>query len=335
MLCTVIILILTVLHLFPFPFPFPLTLLLTLVCSSGMKACDIGMKSILLGHADVVVAGGFENMSQVPYYSETTRFGARMGNTKLVDGMIKDGLWDVYNQYHMGNAGEHVANEMSLDRKMQDSYSIESYERARAAQANGTAIREIVPVSVKGRKGTVQVTKDEECQRFNASKLLKLRPAFKKGGTVTAGNASVLSDGAAALVLISGKRAMQLRVPVVAKILSTGDAAKKPVEFTTAPELAIRKAAKRAGVSLDKVDAFEINEAFSVVALANMKLLDIPHDKVNVYGGAVSIGHPLGCSGARIIVTLINALQQRNGKYGIAGICNGGGGASAIVIERV
>jgi len=308
------------------------------VCSSGMKAVMFGAQAIELGQANICVAAGTENMSQVPFYSKQTRFGARMGHSTLEDGMIKDGLWDVYNDYHMGNAAELCARTYSLSRTAQDDYAIESYKRAAAANKDGLLVNEIVPVSIKARRGPVKViSEDSEFSRVNFDKLKKLRPAFDRSGkgSVTAGNGSVLSDGSSALVLASGSAVKRLGLKPIAKIVSYADAAKAPEEFTTAPAVAMEKALARADLTLDEIDFFEINEAFSVVVLANMKLLGLPLHKVNIFGGAVSLGHPLGCSGSRILCTLANVLNQKRGKYGCAAICNGGGGASAVIIERM
>ncbi|RID43549.1 hypothetical protein BRARA_I00403 [Brassica rapa] len=286
------------------------------VCASGMKAVVIAAQSIQLGINDVVVAGGMESMSNTPKYLAEARKGSRFGHDSLVDGMLKDGLWDVYNDCGMGSCAELCAEKFQITREQQDDYAVQSFERGIAAQEAGAFTWEIVP--------------------FDAAKLRKLRPSFKEnGGTVTAGNASSISDGAAALVLVSGEKALQLGLQVLAKIKGYGDAAQEPEFFTTAPALAIPKAIAHAGLESSQVDYYEINEAFAVVALANQKLLGIGPEKVNVNGGAVSLGHPLGCSGARILITLLGILKKRNGKYGVGGVCNGGGGASALVLELV
>lgn len=284
----------------------------------------------------IVVAGGTESMSNVPYYLPTARSGARFGHKEIIDGVLKDGLTDAYDNKHMGIAAEECATEHSITREQQDAYAIASYQKAQAAQAAGLFNEEITPVEVSGGRGKPNklVTEDDEIKNLNIEKLKATRPAFvPNGGTVTAPNASPINDGAAALVLVSAAKLKELGLTPIAKILGWGDAAHSPVKFTTAPALAIPKAIKHAGVSADKIDFYEINEAFSVVALANLKLLGIPAEKVNINGGAVAIGHPLGASGARVITTLIHVLKQKGAKIGVAGICNGGGGASAIVIE--
>ncbi|KAH0849193.1 hypothetical protein HID58_093088, partial [Brassica napus] len=308
------------------------------VCASGMKAVMIAAQSIQLGISDVVVAGGMESMSNTPKYLAEARKGSRFGHDSLVDGMLKDGLWDVYNDCGMGSCAELCAEKFEITREQQDDYAVQSFERGIAAQEAGAFTWEIVPVEVSGGRGrpSTIVDKDEGLGKFDAAKLRKLRPSFKEnGGTVTAGNASSISDGAAALVLVSGEKALQLGLQVIAKVKGYGDAAQEPEFFTTAPALAIPKAIAHAGLESSQVDYYEINEAFAVVALANQKLLGITPEKVNVNGGAVSLGHPLGCSGARILITLLGILKNRNGKYGVGGVCNGGGGASAIVLELV
>jgi len=302
-----------------------------------MKATTLAAQSIQLGNNDIVVAGGMESMSNAPYYLPDARKGYRLGHGSLVDGMMKDGLWDVYNDYGMGVCGELCADSHNISREEQDNHAVQSFERGINAQNSGAFAWEIVPVEVSGGRGkpSTVVDKDEALGKFDAAKLRKLRPAFKEGGTVTAGNASTISDGAAALVLVSGEKALELGLQVIAKITGYADAAQAPELFTTAPSLAIPKAISRAGLEASQINYYEINEAFSVVALANQKILDLKPETVNVHGGAVSLGHPLGCSGARIMVTLLGVLRQRNGKYGVAGVCNGGGGASAVVIERM
>eukprot|EP00761_Pharyngomonas_kirbyi_P012722 gb/GECH01012749.1/.p1 GENE.gb/GECH01012749.1/~~gb/GECH01012749.1/.p1 ORF type:complete len:412 (+),score=108.53 gb/GECH01012749.1/:1-1236(+) len=305
------------------------------VCSSGMKAVVFGAQSIQLGMRDVVVAGGMESMSNCPHYMPSMRFGQKMGDVSCVDGMIKDGLWDPYNNFHMGNAGEICAEKYNISREEQDDYAIKSYSRAQEA-LKSHQFNELCSVEVPNRRGPPTViSQDEEVSKVDLEKLKKLRPVFKKDGTVTAGNASPISDGAAALVLVSAKFAQSNRLPVMAVIRGYDDAAQKPELFTTSPSLAIPKALSRAHMSMNDIDLFEINEAFSVVSIANMKELGINSDQVNIYGGAVSLGHPLGCSGARIIGTLLSALTNNNQTVGCAGICNGGGGASSLVIERV
>ncbi len=304
------------------------------VCASGMKAVMMGAQSIMLGDNDVVVAGGMENMSAVPYYLDKARNGYRLGNGQLIDGLVKDGLWDVYNDYHMGNAAELCATECKISREDQDAYAVESYKRAQSAWAKGLFKDEIAPVSIPQKgKDPLVISEDEEYKKVDFNKIPTLRPVFIKDGTVTAANASTLNDGAAALVLMSKEKAESLGIKPIAKIRSYADAQQAPEWFTTAPSKAIPRAVAKAGLKMSDVEYFEINEAFSVVALANNKEMGIDGDRVNVNGGAVAIGHPLGCSGARVIVTLINVLKQKNAKIGAAGICNGGGGASAIVIE--
>ncbi|XP_072963587.1 acetyl-CoA acetyltransferase 2-like isoform X1 [Typha angustifolia] len=308
------------------------------VCASGMKATMLAAQSIQLGINDVVVAGGMESMSNAPKYIAEARKGSRFGHDTLVDGMLKDGLWDAYNDFAMGMCAELCADNHSITKEEQDSFAIQSNERGIAARDSGAFTWEITPVEVsagRGKPSTI-IDKDEGLQKFDPAKLRKLRPSFKdNGGTVTAGNASSISDGAAALVLVSGEKALNLGLQVIAKITGYADAAQAPELFTTAPALAIPKAISNAGLVASQVDYYEINEAFSVVALANQKLLGLSSEKVNVHGGAVSLGHPLGCSGARILVTLIGVLRQRSGKVGVAGVCNGGGGASALVLQLV
>lgn len=306
------------------------------VCASGMKATMLAAQSIQLGINDVVVAGGMENMSSVPKYLAEARKGSRLGHDSLVDGMLKDGLWDVYKDVGMGVCAELCADNHSITREDQDNYAVQSFERGISAQENGYFGWEITPVEVSGGRGrpSTIVDKDEGLGKFDAAKLRKLRPSFKEtGGSVTAGNASSISDGAAALVLVSGEKALKLGLQVIAKITGYADAAQDPELFTTAPAIAIPKAIANAGLETSKIDFYEINEAFAVVALANQKLLGLDSGKVNVHGGAVSLGHPLGCSGARILVTLLGVLKQKNAKYGVGGVCNGGGGASALVVE--
>jgi len=308
------------------------------VCASGMKALAFGAQSIQLGQNNVVVCGGFESMSNTPYYVPNYRTGNKMGNVNMVDGMIADGLWDPYDNMHMGNCGEHCAETYQISKEEQDNYAVASFERALKAMDSGAFANEYCTVEIPQRKGEpVKVVEDESPRTYRgADKVKALKPAFKKdGGTVTAANASLLSDGSAALVLCSKNYCELNGLKPLGRILGYADAARKPKEFTVAPADAMPIALKRSGLSLDQIDYFEINEAFSVVALANMKILNIPHEKVNVNGGAVSLGHPLGCSGARIVTTLLNILQTRDGKFGCAGICNGGGGASAMVIERL
>ena len=306
------------------------------VCSSGMKSIMLAAQTIICGDNDVVIAGGMENMSIVPHYFAKGRSGQKLGNMQLVDGLVKDGLTDVYGNVHMGVCAEKCACEMNFTREDQDAFAIESYNRSTKAWENGKFTDEIIAVEVPQRKGdTLIINEDEEYKNVNIDKIPALRPVFNKEGTITAANASTLNDGASALVLMSADKAVELNITPLVKIRSYADAAGEPEWFTTAPAKAIPIALDKAGLSKDDVDYFELNEAFSVVGLANMKILDLDAKKVNVNGGAVSLGHPLGSSGARIIVTLISVLKQNGGKIGVAGICNGGGGASAMVIELV
>lgn len=306
------------------------------VCASGMKAVMFAAQSIMTGQNDIVVAGGMESMSNVPYYVPKARFGYKYGNAELLDGLVKDGLFEVYYKFPMGNCADHTAKEMKISREEQDAYAIQSYTRAAEAWKKGSFREEVVPVELQGRKGeTVVIDEDEEYKNVFFDKIPSLKPVFEKDGTVTAANASTMNDGASALVLMSKEKADALGLKPIAKILGFADAAQDPLWFTTAPALAIPKAIKHAGISAKDVDFYEINEAFSAVAIANQRELDIDPAKLNVYGGAVSLGHPLGASGARIITTLNSVLHQESGKIGVAGICNGGGGASAIVIEKV
>ena len=305
------------------------------VCASGMKAISMAVQSILLGDNEVVVAGGMENMSQVPHY-QMARNAKRLGNITLIDGMVQDVLTDVYNKVHMGNCAESCAAEYNFSREEQDAFAIESYKRAATAWEQKKFDAEIVPVEVPQRKGEpIIVTEDEEYTNVKIDKIPTLRPAFVKDGTVTAANASSLNDGASALILMSKSKAEELGVKPIAKIIGYADASHQPEWFTTAPSKAVPKAIKNAGLSIDDIDYWELNQAFSVVGLVNTKLLGLDPAKVDVNGGAFALGHPLGNSGSRIIVTLINVLKQNNGKYGAAGICNGGGGASAMVIENM
>jgi acetyl-CoA C-acetyltransferase len=306
------------------------------VCASGMKAIAQGAQSILLGDSDVVVAGGMENMSSVPFYVENLRWGNRFGDSKLIDGLSKDGLTDCYNNFAMGCAADICATENNISREEQDAFAIESYKRSQAAWEKGKFNDEVVPVEIPSKKGEPTViSRDEEPWNVKFDKIASLKPAFGKEGTVTAANASTMNDGAAAVVLMSSEKAKELGVKPLAIIRGYADAEQEPVQFTTTPSIALPVAVKRAGLQLGDVDYVELNEAFSVVGIVNTKKMNLDPAKVNVNGGAVSLGHPLGCSGARIMVTLINVLKHNNGKYGAAGICNGGGGASAMVIERV
>jgi acetyl-CoA C-acetyltransferase len=306
------------------------------VCASGMKAIAQGAQSILLGDAEIIVAGGMENMSAVPFYVENLRWGNKYGNTSLVDGIAKDGLTDCYSNTAMGNAADHCASENVISREEQDAFATESYKRSQAAWDNGKFTEEIVPVEIPSRKGDpVIIAKDEEPWNVKFDKIASLKPAFGKEGTVTAANASTMNDGAAAVVLMSSEKAKELGIKPLAIIRSYADAEQEPLWFTTTPSIAVPAAVKKAGLTMGDIDYVELNEAFSVVGIVNTRKMNLDPSKVNVNGGAVSIGHPLGCSGARIIVTLINVLKQNKGKYGAAGICNGGGGASAMVIESV
>ncbi|MBN2756070.1 MAG: acetyl-CoA C-acyltransferase [Bacteroidales bacterium] len=305
------------------------------VCSSGMKSIMIGAQTIMLGDNDVVVVGGMENMSSVPYYVDSVRVGNKLGDQKLIDGLIKDGLWEVYNNYHMGNAAELCAKEFNITREEQDRYAVQSYQRSAKATSEGRFKDEMAPVEIESRKGTVIVNEDEEFKSVNFDRIPSLKPVFVKDGTVTAANASTINDGASALILISKEKAEELGVKPIAKIIGYADAAHEPEWFTTAPVKAIPKAIKKAGLTASDIDYYEINEAFSVVALAAIKELKLDESKVNVNGGGVSLGHPLGSSGSRIVVTLINVLKQNSAKIGVAALCNGGGGASSVVIELV
>ncbi len=305
------------------------------VCASGTKAIMLGAQSIMLGFNDLVVTGGMENMSAIPFYVPKARWGNKYGDMTMVDGLAKDGLTDVYNGAAMGVCADATATKFNISREAQDAFAIRSYKRAAAATESGAFAQEIVPVEVKERKGTVIFSEDEEYKKVSFDKISGLRPAFTKEGTVTAANASTINDGAAVLILASKEKAEALGIKPIAKIISFADAAEAPEWFTTAPTLAAPIALERAGLTMDDIDFFEINEAFSVVTMAFAQTFNLSEDKVNVFGGAVAIGHPLGASGARIVTTLINVLNQKGGKYGLAAICNGGGGASAIIIERV
>ncbi|MBL0317626.1 MAG: acetyl-CoA C-acyltransferase [Flavobacteriales bacterium] len=306
------------------------------VCASGMKAIMQGAQAIMLGDADVVVAGGMENMSQVPFYSENMRWGNKYGNVSMIDGLSKDGLTDVYHNYAMGNAADLCARECNISREDQDKFAIESYTRSAAAWKAGKFNDEIVPLQMTDRKGQViTISEDEEYKNVNFDKVPALKPAFSKEGTVTAANASTMNDCAAALVLMSKEKMEALGLKPIAKIRGYADAEQAPEWFTTTPSLALPKAVKKAGLDMKDLDFVELNEAFSVVGIVNTQKMGLDPNKVNVNGGAVSLGHPLGCSGARIIVTLIHVLGQNNAKIGGAGICNGGGGASAVVVEKL
>ncbi len=306
------------------------------VCSSGMKAIMIAAQAIKAGDRDVVVAGGMESMSQAPHYLGNGRTGAKLGDLKLVDGMLRDGLLNAYDGVHMGNCAEMCATEHAFSREDQDAFAIASYERSAASWKDGKFQNEVVPVAVPQRKGDpVIVSEDEEYKNVRMDKIPELRPAFDRNGTITAANASTINDGASAVVLMSADKARELGVTPLAKIVSYADAAHEPEWFTTAPAKALPIALGKAGLSVSDIDFFELNEAFSVVGLANIKILGLDPEKTNVNGGAVSLGHPLGSSGSRIIITLLNILDQHQARYGAAGICNGGGGASAMVIERI
>lgn len=305
------------------------------VCASGMKAIMMAAQDILLGDADIVVAGGMESMSQTPFYMEKARYGYRYGHGQLIDGIVKDGLTDVYHQTAMGVSADNTAKEHGITREEQDAFAIESYKRSAAAWSAGRFKDEVVPVTVKTRKGEVVVSEDEEYKNVSFDKIPGLKPVFTKEGTVTAANASTINDGAAALVLMSAEKAKALGLKPIARILSYADAEQAPEWFTTTPAKAVPRAVEKAGLKMSDLDYVELNEAFSVVGIANTRLMKLDPAKVNVNGGAVSLGHPLGCSGARIIVTLINVLNQNKARYGGAGICNGGGGASAMVIEAL
>jgi acetyl-CoA C-acetyltransferase len=306
------------------------------VCASGMKAIAQGAQAILLGDRDIVVAGGMESMSNVPFYAPNMRWGNKYGNVTMVDGLAKDGLTDAYDNQAMGMAAELCAKDCGISREEQDAFAIESYRRSQAAWTSGAFEDEIVPVPIPQRKGEpIMFSKDEEPWNVKFDKIAELRPAFTKEGTVTAANASTMNDGAAAVVLISGEKMRELGLKPIAKILSYADAEQAPEWFTTTPSIAVPIAVNKAGLQMTDVDYWELNEAFAVVGIENSRRMNLDPAKVNVFGGAVSLGHPLGCSGARIIVTLINVLKKNNGKIGAAGICNGGGGASAMVIEAI
>lgn len=306
------------------------------VCASGMKSIMQGVQSILTGDNDIVVAGGMESMTNTPYYIPKAREGYKLGHAEIMDGILRDGLIDPYKGHHMGNAAEICADGCNIPRDAQDDYAVQSYERAAEAYKNGSFKDELIPVEVPQRKGDpVVVDEDEEYKNMKMDKLKKLKPVFQKEGTVTAANSSKINDGAAAVTLMSKEKAEELGLQPIAKINSYADASQDPDWFTTTPSKAMPKAAKRAGMELTDMDYFEINEAFSVVALANIQEMGLDPERVNIYGGAVALGHPIGCSGARILVTLLSALKNNDGKVGCAGICNGGGGASSMVVERV
>ena len=303
------------------------------VCASGMKSIMLGAQTILNGDNDIVVAGGMESMSNIPYYLDKARTGYRLGNGNIVDGILKDGLWDPYKDYHMGNAGELCSSTYNITREDQDAFAKESYTRAANAWKNCYFSKEVVPVEIGG-KTPVIVKEDEEFKKVNFEKMPTLKPAFTKDGTITAANASKINDGAAAVVLMSEEKMKELGLKPIARIVSFADASQAPEWFTTTPIIAMNKAMDKAGLKTSDIDFAEVNEAFSCVAIINAKEIGLPMEKLNVWGGAVALGHPIGCSGARITVTLSNILQTNKGKYGMAGICNGGGGASAIILEN-
>ena len=306
------------------------------VCASGMKAISIATQNILLGDADIIIAGGMESMSNVPFYNTTQRWGNKYGDITMQDGLAKDGLVDVYDKVAMGNFADLCASEYNISRADQDAFATASYQKSQHATEQGLFAAEIIPVSIPQRKGDpIIVSKDEEPFNVKFDKIAQLNAAFSKEGTVTAANASTMNDGAAALIIMSGEKMKALGLTPIAKIVSYADAEQDPKWFTTSPALAIPKALAKANLNSSDIDFFEFNEAFSVVGIVNTQLLKLDPTKVNVNGGAVSLGHPLGCSGARIVVTLIHVLQQKNGKYGAAAICNGGGGASALIVEKI
>jgi acetyl-CoA C-acetyltransferase len=306
------------------------------VCASGMKSVMFAAQSIMLGLQDVVVAGGMESMTNIPYYIPKARYGYKYGHGELLDGLMKDGLWEVYNEFPMGNCADNTAREMGISREAQDDYAINSYKRAAAATAAGYFKNEIIPVAIPQRKGDpIMMEEDEEFKNVFFDKIPGLRPVFSKEGTVTAANASTINDGSSAMVLMSKKKADELGIKPIAKIRGFADAALDPLWFTTAPSKAIPKAMAMAGIQKSDVDFYEINEAFAAVAIANNMELGLDPEKVNVFGGAVALGHPLGASGCRIMTTLTSVLSQKGGTIGVAGICNGGGGASSMVIEKI
>lgn len=306
------------------------------VCASGMKAVMLAAQNIMLGDADVVIAGGMESMSNVPFYNPNLRWGNKYGNVTLIDGLAKDGLTDVYHNYPMGNAAELCAKEKNISREAQDAFAIQSYTRSQASVSEGKFDSEILPVAIPQRGGEPKMfARDEEPFNVKFDKIPTLKSAFVKDGSVTAANASTMNDGASALILMSREKADALGLKPIARIKGFADAAQAPEWFTTTPSLAVPKAVAKAGLKMEDISFFELNEAFSVVGLANSAIMNLKSEQVNVLGGAVALGHPLGNSGSRILVTLINVLQQNNAQYGAAGICNGGGGASAVVLERL
>lgn len=306
------------------------------VCASGMKSISLGASSIMLGHNDIVVTGGMENMSQVPHYLPNSRTGYKYGDFKAIDGLAYDGLRDVYNEYMMGTAADLTAKKFDISREEQDNFAINSYKQSAKSWTSGKFNDEVIPVPIPQRKGDpIMMTEDEEYKNVNFDKIPNLRPVFEKDGSVTAANASTINDGAACVILVSEKKLKELGLEPMSEVLSFADAAHQPELYTTAPSVALPIALERAGCSINDVDAFELNEAFSVVGLVNNKLLNLDASKVNINGGAVSMGHPLGASGARIVVTLLHVLKQNSGSLGAAAICNGGGGASAMVIKNI
>lgn len=304
------------------------------VCASGMKATMLGAQQIQLGLENIVVTGGMESMSNVPHYSHL-RNGKKLGDSILIDGLIKDGLWDVYNDFHMGSAAELGVKKYGHTREQLDDYALHSYKKAQEATNNNKFKNELISISVEGKKGNTVVDRDEDIDKLIPEKVSQLKPAFEKDGVLTAANSSNLNDGAAALILASAEAVEKHNLKPLAKIISYADAAQAPEWFTTSPSIAITKALQQVGLSLGEIDYFEINEAYASVVLSNQQILGYDLNKVNVYGGAVALGHPIGASGARIIVTLLNVLRQEKGRYGLAAICNGGGGASAIIIENI
>lgn len=305
------------------------------VCASGMKSTMFGAMSVMGGLKSVVLTGGFESMSNIPYHVPKARGGFRLGDGAIVDGLVSDGLWDPYDNMHMGVCGENCAEEYAISREEQDNFALQSYARAKAAWESGSIADEVVPVDAGARGVEKIITEDTEFKSVNPDKLQSLRPAFQKNGTVTAANSSKINDGAAAMLVMSAARAMELGCKPIMRIRGFGDAAQKPIKFTTAPALAVPIAAKQAGISMSDIEYHEINEAFSVVALANMKLMDLDPERVNVNGGAVALGHPIGMSGARIIGALHTVMKQNDATIGAASICNGGGGAGAMILERL
>lgn len=306
------------------------------VCGSGLKSVMLAAQAIMVGDADVIVAGGMENMTQVPYYLDKARFGLKMGHAELTDGMVKDGLWDVYNDFHMGNAAEICAEECNISRDAQDEFARLSYTRALGAQEKGLFKDEIAPVEIPQRKGEpIILDTDEEPGKVNFDKMKSLRPAFKKEGTVTAANASSINDGAAAIVVMAKEKADALGIESLARIIAQASAAKAPEYFTTAPADSVKKALSKAGLTTSDIDIYEINEAFAVVSLINNQLLELPFEKVNVNGGAVALGHPIGASGARVLTSLLYAMRQKRARRGLASLCIGGGEASTLIIETV